>query len=177
MRIVKAGIGRNPSHSLSMRKRSFTKGPGPSGEGALLGYARVSKGDEQNNTLQTKALRAAGCRRLFEEAASGGRWDRPELLRLLDHLRVARHDGWPASDTRMAGRCASLRWPGVCEATRDFCRGSEGWNVRKVRHRPDRLPRRPIARTRGFVHNASALHTTPPAHQQQPRWIFIYSVR
>jgi hypothetical protein len=90
---------------------------------------------------------------------------------------VARHDGWPASDTRMAGRCASLRWPGVCEATRDFCRGSEGWNVRKVRHRPDRLPRRPIARTRGFVHNASALHTTPPAHQQQPRWIFIYSVR
>jgi hypothetical protein len=39
---------------------------------------------------------------------------------------VARHDGWPASDTRMAGRCASLRWPGVCEATRDFCRGPEG---------------------------------------------------
>ena len=53
----------------------------------LLGYARVSKGDEQNNTLQAKALRAAGCRRLFEEAASGGRWDRPELHRLLDHLR------------------------------------------------------------------------------------------
>ena len=53
----------------------------------LLGYARVSKGDEQNNALQTKALKAAGCRRLFEEAASGGRWDRPELHRLLDHLR------------------------------------------------------------------------------------------
>lgn len=53
----------------------------------LLGYARVSKGDEQSNVLQTKALRAAGCRRLFEEAASGGRWDRPELRRLLDHLR------------------------------------------------------------------------------------------
>ena len=53
----------------------------------LLGYARVSKGDEQSNVLQTKALRAAGCRRLFEEAASGGRWDRPELHRLLDHLR------------------------------------------------------------------------------------------
>lgn len=52
-----------------------------------LGYARVSKGDEQNNTLQAKALRAAGCRRLFEEAASGGRWDRPELHRMLDQLR------------------------------------------------------------------------------------------
>ena len=53
----------------------------------LLGYARVSKGDEQTNTLQTKALRGAGCRRIFEEAASGGRWDRPELHRLLDQLR------------------------------------------------------------------------------------------
>jgi DNA invertase Pin-like site-specific DNA recombinase len=71
----------------SIRKRSFTKGSGPSGSGALLGYARVSRGDEQNNTLQTKALKAAGCRRLFEETASGGRWDRPELHRLLDPLR------------------------------------------------------------------------------------------
>jgi DNA invertase Pin-like site-specific DNA recombinase len=63
------------------------KGTRPSGGGALLGYARVSKGDDQTNALQTKALRAAGCRRLFEEAASGGRWDRPELQRLLDQLR------------------------------------------------------------------------------------------
>ena len=39
--------------------------------GMLLGYARVSKGDEQNNALQAKALKAAGCRKLFEEAASG----------------------------------------------------------------------------------------------------------
>jgi len=53
----------------------------------LLGYAQVSKGDEQNNALQAKALRAAGCRKLFEEAASGGRWDRPELHRMLDQLR------------------------------------------------------------------------------------------
>jgi hypothetical protein len=50
----------------SIRKRSFTKGSGSSGGGALLGYARVSKRDEQSNTLQTKALRAAGCKRLFE---------------------------------------------------------------------------------------------------------------
>ena len=70
-----------------IHKHSFTKGSESSGGGALLGYARVSKGDEQNNALQTKALRAAGCWRIFEEAASGGRWDRPELHRLLDHLR------------------------------------------------------------------------------------------
>jgi DNA invertase Pin-like site-specific DNA recombinase len=55
--------------------------------GLLLGCARVPKGEDQTNTLQTKALRAAGCRRLFEEAASGGRWDRPKLHRLLDQLR------------------------------------------------------------------------------------------
>ncbi|MDR3735434.1 MAG: recombinase family protein [Acidobacteriaceae bacterium] len=53
----------------------------------LIGYARVSKGDEQNNALQAKALREAGCTKLFEEAASGGRWDRPELHRMLDQLR------------------------------------------------------------------------------------------
>ena len=47
----------------------------------------MSKGDPQNNALQTKTLKVAGCRRLFEEAASGGRWDRPELHRMLDQLR------------------------------------------------------------------------------------------
>jgi DNA invertase Pin-like site-specific DNA recombinase len=57
------------------------------GSKGLFGYARVSKGDEQTNTVQAKALRAAGCRRVFEEAASGGRWDRPELHRMLDQLR------------------------------------------------------------------------------------------
>jgi DNA invertase Pin-like site-specific DNA recombinase len=53
----------------------------------LLGYARVSKGDDQTNTAQAKALKAAGCERIFEEIASGGRWDRPELHRLFDQLR------------------------------------------------------------------------------------------
>jgi DNA invertase Pin-like site-specific DNA recombinase len=69
--------------SGTMRKRSFVK----AGKGMLLGYARVSKGDEQSNKMQAKALRAVGCRRIFEEAASGGRWDRPELHRVLDQLR------------------------------------------------------------------------------------------
>lgn len=68
-------------------RRAPTKGSKPGSNGLLLGYARVSKGDDQTNTLQAKALRAAGCRRLFEEASSGGRWDRPELHRMLDQLR------------------------------------------------------------------------------------------
>jgi DNA invertase Pin-like site-specific DNA recombinase len=38
------------------------------------------------NTI--RALKEAGCKKLFEEAASGGRWDRPELHRLLDQLRA-----------------------------------------------------------------------------------------
>jgi DNA invertase Pin-like site-specific DNA recombinase len=70
-----------------VRKRPFAKAAKPASAGLLLGYARVSKGDEQTNALQAKALKAAGCRRLFEEAASGGRWDRPELHRMLDQLR------------------------------------------------------------------------------------------
>jgi DNA invertase Pin-like site-specific DNA recombinase len=53
----------------------------------LLGYARISKADDQDTAAQVDALKAAGCRRVFEEKASGGRWDRPELHRLLDQLR------------------------------------------------------------------------------------------
>jgi DNA invertase Pin-like site-specific DNA recombinase len=51
-----------------------------------IGYARVSS-QEQDNQAQLSALQAAGCELLFHEKASGGRWDRPELHRLLDHLR------------------------------------------------------------------------------------------
>jgi DNA invertase Pin-like site-specific DNA recombinase len=53
----------------------------------LIGYARVSKGDEQSNALQAKALKAAGCQRVFEETASGGRWERPILHDMLRQLR------------------------------------------------------------------------------------------
>jgi len=52
----------------------------------LTGYARVSK-DDQETALQVAALKSAGCERIYREKASGGRWDRPELHRLLDNLR------------------------------------------------------------------------------------------
>ena len=52
----------------------------------LLGYARVSTQD-QDTTAQIAALRTAGCELIFQEKASGGRWDRPELHRLLGQLR------------------------------------------------------------------------------------------
>src|SRR5713226_3865958 len=52
----------------------------------LIGYARVSSND-QDTTAQVAALKAAKCERIYREQASGGRWDRPELQRLLDQLR------------------------------------------------------------------------------------------
>lgn len=53
----------------------------------FIGYARVST-DDQDLRLQEDALRAAGVERLYRETASGGRWERPQLQGLLDHLRV-----------------------------------------------------------------------------------------
>jgi DNA invertase Pin-like site-specific DNA recombinase len=53
----------------------------------ILGYARVSKGDEQDTRMQETVLRAAGVERVFAEHASGGRWERPALHRMLDQLR------------------------------------------------------------------------------------------
>jgi DNA invertase Pin-like site-specific DNA recombinase len=58
-----------------------------SAEPQLIDYARVSKGDEQSNTAQARALTTAGCQRVFEEAASGWRWDRPVLHDMLRQLR------------------------------------------------------------------------------------------
>ncbi len=52
----------------------------------LLGYARVSTAD-QNPDLQLDALRAAGCYRLFVDTASGALDERPQLAKVLDHLR------------------------------------------------------------------------------------------
>lgn len=53
----------------------------------LIGYARVSSTD-QNLDLQVDALAAAGCTRVFTEKASGTLDERPELERMLDHLRA-----------------------------------------------------------------------------------------
>ena len=52
----------------------------------LIGYARVSTND-QETAAQVTELKAAGCERIYREKASGGRWDRPELHRVLDQLR------------------------------------------------------------------------------------------
>ena len=51
-----------------------------------IGYARVST-DDQNLDAQTDALQAAGAERIFSEKITGSARNRPELGKLLDHLR------------------------------------------------------------------------------------------
>lgn len=51
-----------------------------------IGYARVSTQD-QHLDLQLKALKKAGCRRIFREKISGSNRQRPEFQRMLDQIR------------------------------------------------------------------------------------------
>lgn len=56
------------------------------GNGALIGYGRVSTRD-QNLDRQQAALTAAGCSRCFFDKASGKNTDRPGLAAAFDYLR------------------------------------------------------------------------------------------
>lgn len=55
--------------------------------GVLFGYARVSTG-EQDLTQQIETLTRAGCGRVYQEKVSGAKRARPQLDRMLDHLRA-----------------------------------------------------------------------------------------
>jgi DNA invertase Pin-like site-specific DNA recombinase len=54
--------------------------------GELLGYVRVSTGDQRLD-LRLDALKAAGCQRVLSDTASGSLTERPELTQVFDHLR------------------------------------------------------------------------------------------
>ncbi|MEJ1471298.1 MAG: recombinase family protein [Candidatus Sedimenticola sp. (ex Thyasira tokunagai)] len=53
----------------------------------IIGYARVSKIEDQDTAAQLAALKNSGAERIYEETASGGRWDRPELHKAVEQLR------------------------------------------------------------------------------------------
>ena len=52
----------------------------------LLGYARVSTLD-QDLDAQINCLKAAGCEKIFHEKEKGGRWERPQLHKLLNEMK------------------------------------------------------------------------------------------
>jgi DNA invertase Pin-like site-specific DNA recombinase len=52
----------------------------------LIGYARVST-EDQTLALQLDALHAAGCKRIFEDKASGSQQERAGLTRAIDQVR------------------------------------------------------------------------------------------
>jgi DNA invertase Pin-like site-specific DNA recombinase len=52
-----------------------------------IGYARVSTKDQETKA-QEEALLKAGCEKIYQETASGGRWERPQLQQLLEQLRA-----------------------------------------------------------------------------------------
>ncbi len=56
------------------------------GGGALIGYGRVSTRD-QNLDRQLRALKAAGCQKIFTDKRSGKNVERAELSACLDYLR------------------------------------------------------------------------------------------
>jgi DNA invertase Pin-like site-specific DNA recombinase len=51
-----------------------------------IGYARVST-EEQELSLQLDALEGAGCRKVYQEKITGSTKERPELQKMLEHLR------------------------------------------------------------------------------------------
>jgi len=53
----------------------------------LVGYIWIKTDDDDALRAQRRALQDAGCERVVEDLASGGRWDQPELRRMLDELR------------------------------------------------------------------------------------------
>jgi len=52
-----------------------------------IGYGRISTTD-QNHDLQTDALKAAGCEKIFLDTISGSKAKRPELGKLREQLRA-----------------------------------------------------------------------------------------
>ena len=85
-------------HTKTVPETTVLKTP-PERRGDILGYARVSTG-EQNPDAQRDRLTEAGAIRVFTDVASGTRSDRPGLAELLDHARPGdsplRHPPRPA---------------------------------------------------------------------------------
>ena len=74
------------SEKKTPAKKSAPKAASKTG-GLLIGYARVSTQD-QNLELQTEALQKAGCKKIFEDRASGSRAELLGLAQARENLRA-----------------------------------------------------------------------------------------
>lgn len=92
-----------------------------------IGYARVST-NEQHLDLQFQQLKEAGCKTIFQEKVSGARADRPELTKLLEHIRegdtlvVYKLDRLARSTHHLLEIVQTLQAKGA-----DFCSIGEPW--------------------------------------------------
>ena len=75
--VAKSPLPIDPTGFLTLAARGWNK---------IIGYARVST-TEQNLDLQHEALKPAGCEKIIEETASGGKVQRPGLERVHYALR------------------------------------------------------------------------------------------
>ncbi|MEL6412997.1 MAG: recombinase family protein [Bacteroidota bacterium] len=64
----------------------YTVDKKPPNGNSIIGYARVSK-DDQNLALQLDALQKAGCQKVYKEKMSGAKADRIALEALLNYVR------------------------------------------------------------------------------------------
>lgn len=74
--------GAKPRPEINGSSTAEERGFGTVGRvGDLLGYARVSTGDQRLD-LQLDALKGVGCQRVWSDTASGSLTERPELAEL-----------------------------------------------------------------------------------------------
>jgi hypothetical protein len=100
--------------------------------GHLLGYARASTTD-QHPQLQVDALTAAGCYRVFTEAASGARADRPILKQFVGQLRP----GDTSSESPSARHTVDAHAPGRgCDHPSGTGPKRSGLLARRAPHQP-----------------------------------------
>ncbi len=71
---------------MTVPKTNDKKTPKMTRTGDILGYARVST-PEQNTSIQTERLKAAGAIRVFEDVVSGNKFKRPGLAELINYAR------------------------------------------------------------------------------------------
>lgn len=71
--------------------------------GLRIGYARVSTAGQPLDR-QIRALREAGCARIFADKLSGRSAERPQLTACLDYLRAGNVLVVPSLD-RLCGQC------------------------------------------------------------------------